>query len=252
MFLCIVPCAYASVCARPCENGGVCTNGRCVCPLGFIGRSCSRRGCSSNCSGRGYCDLSSKPASCLCFPGFTGRTCESTVAAAPVLSDAAKQAIEKSSAVPAAPVKQPKRKHAPAKPKAESTATKVKKLRKDRGLCTPECASTGFCFNGACLCENGYTGPTCALRLCPRDCSARGSCDQATGVCDCYAPYSGKMCEIATKPIKARKPDTIDDVDGPPNKNDLPNQLWEDKKGLSDSFHLIEMNAAAAAPEQQQ
>ena len=129
-------------------------------------------------------------------------------------------------------------------PKTDATAAQVKKLRKDRGLCTPECApESGLCFKGSCLCANGFTGPTCALRLCPKDCSARGSCDQATGVCDCYAPYTGPTCEVASKPIIARLPDTIQDVDGPLQQDEKENQPINDKPGQSDAFHLIELEA---------
>lgn len=138
---------------------------------------------------------------------------------------------------------------------AASASAAVQRLRKDRGLCTPECASTGLCFSGSCLCANGYTGPTCALKLCVDDCNGRGVCDQVNGgVCECYAPYTGPTCASLAAKIPPRTPDLLDDMLGgeAAQADERPNNLWKDKLGLNDDFHLIERQAQAQAAAQLQ
>ncbi|ETN65266.1 laminin subunit gamma-3 [Anopheles darlingi] len=54
-----------------------------------------------------------------------------------------------------------------------------------------------------CGCPKGFTGPRCALRICPSDCneeSRRGVCDHGYGRCICAAGFGGDDCSLVIKP----------------------------------------------------
>ncbi|XP_058126471.1 multiple epidermal growth factor-like domains protein 8 isoform X2 [Anopheles coustani] len=54
-----------------------------------------------------------------------------------------------------------------------------------------------------CVCPKGFTGPRCAMRICPSDCneeSRRGVCDTAYGRCICAAGYGGDDCSQEVRP----------------------------------------------------
>eukprot|EP00929_Paragymnodinium_shiwhaense_P067970 TRINITY_DN34164_c0_g1_i1.p1 TRINITY_DN34164_c0_g1~~TRINITY_DN34164_c0_g1_i1.p1 ORF type:complete len:761 (-),score=189.76 TRINITY_DN34164_c0_g1_i1:75-2357(-) len=73
-------------------------------------------------------------------------------------------------------------------------------------VCAADCGPHGACAqSGHCVCENGWTGPTCSLELgCPSaalssggrglECGGRGLC-MASGMCKCVAGYTGAACE---------------------------------------------------------
>jgi hypothetical protein len=211
-----------SICPYPCQNGGVCTNSQCHCKSGFVGIDCTRRGCSTNCNHRGYCDLSSTPSSCLCFPGYGGVECEL------ITGDVQ---VTVTTTTPAA-------------------GTKV--LPVDRTLCNPPCdVVNGVCWQGQCACADGFTGPTCTDHICPDDCSYRGKCDTKSGECDCYRPYTGATCSGQSEVIKPRPVDTLDDVAGPTviPVSERVNRRNPLKKGLSTAFHLIEQDSHMIAAE---
>jgi hypothetical protein len=88
--------------------------------------------------------------------------------------------------------------------------------------CPNTCSDHGSCSTalGLCTCYSGFTGPDCSLRECPRDtpwvavaiatdsarseameCSNAGTCDTATGVCECDSQFEGIACNILSCPL---------------------------------------------------
>lgn len=200
-------------------------------------------GCNTNCNHRGYCDLSSSPPSCLCFPGFGGLECE-LLASTPEQEAAAALAASKGNGMATKGHGRKNGAGAYNGSAGSNTTDSLPKVRPvDRTICNPACnPDTGVCWQGRCACKDGFTGPTCSDRLCPDDCSYHGRCDKMSGECECYKPYTGATCAGASEPIVPRAVDTLDDVAGPevvPTDQKI-NRLFKDKKGLSDNFHLLE------------
>uniref|UniRef100_A0A7S2RYU0 EGF-like domain-containing protein n=1 Tax=Rhizochromulina marina TaxID=1034831 RepID=A0A7S2RYU0_9STRA len=72
----------------------------------------------------------------------------------------------------------------------------------------------------SCICQSGWTGPDCSLRLCPSgvawvdypsaqdeahesfvECSNMGYCDRETGICTCREGFEGPGCEYMSCPL---------------------------------------------------
>ncbi|KUG01569.1 Multiple epidermal growth factor domains protein 10 [Phytophthora nicotianae] len=83
------------------------------------------------------------------------------------------------------------------------------------------CDTKGTCSAATsyeCICYTGYTSHDCSIRECPKgaawfdgatapdtahamtECSGRGSCNTATGVCTCLAPFTGAACDFIRCP----------------------------------------------------
>ena len=187
-----------SYCPNDCNGHGACgAHDRCYCINGINGRpawnnpDCSGRTCPSGvsfvgalvtennihsieeCSNKGICDRTS--GQCACFMGFEGQACERTV-------------------------------------------------------CPHQCNLNGYCLTQqevaddsfrlyntpwdatkivGCVCDLGFRGVDCSQVECPsdsdalggygnesgRDCSGRGTCDYAVGLCDCYQGFYGRSCQ---------------------------------------------------------
>jgi hypothetical protein len=71
----------------------------------------------------------------------------------------------------------------------------------------PTCVN-GYCMNGGCYCQTGYTGDRCDILECPKNpnglpCSGNGIC--ANGTCVCEEGYVGQVCvsaELGLCPLK--------------------------------------------------
>ncbi|XP_006820296.1 uncharacterized protein LOC100376225 [Saccoglossus kowalevskii] len=54
----------------------------------------------------------------------------------------------------------------------------------------------GYCSSGTCVCNPGYTGPFCDMGT---DCSTNGDCNYngycSNGICHCDSGYSGSTCQ---------------------------------------------------------
>ncbi|XP_066920406.1 uncharacterized protein [Clytia hemisphaerica] len=77
-------CQYPAICnRRPCHNGGICRETdddedfQCMCPRGFIGKTCEERPCSPNpCMNGATCSEEGSNATCICTKWTKGQTCE--------------------------------------------------------------------------------------------------------------------------------------------------------------------------------
>ncbi|CAE8604507.1 unnamed protein product, partial [Polarella glacialis] len=74
----------------------------------------------------------------------------------------------------------------------------------------PSCQNNATCARGApgpgsvwgCDCPEGFTGPLCAQRSCPGNCSNAGDCNHKTGQCSCWSGVSGASCS-ELEPLQA-------------------------------------------------
>ena len=59
-----------------------------------------------------------------------------------------------------------------------------------------DCGGHGVCRNGVCMCQEGYFGEECEVRMkCRRNCLDRGIC-MSNGRCRCFAGFEGEICEM--------------------------------------------------------
>ncbi|XP_041091081.1 tenascin-X-like [Polyodon spathula] len=64
--------------------------------------------------------------------------------------------------------------------------------------CPEDCSDQGRCVEGRCICFPGYTGIDCGQVGCPRNCTGRGRCVE--GRCVCNPGFSGEDCSTKTCP----------------------------------------------------
>lgn len=192
--------AISAYCPNGCSGHGSCgANDKCSCynrPNGDVAwteHDCSLRTCpkglawvavatdandahpSTECSNKGRCDR--QLGECECYENYAGIACERTVC-----------------------------------PKDCS----------GRGICSTQyqlAVNAGTTYQAwdqfkhvGCICDMGFRGPDCSLQECPtgadvllgdgatkgRDCSGRGLCDYADGLCKCFSGYFGTKCESQT------------------------------------------------------
>jgi len=80
-------------------------------------------------------------------------------------------------------------------------------------ICPNSCSGHGNCYDRVCTCFDGYRGGDCSLKKCPEgpawwdaavadddahnsaECSNRGICDEAFGICYCQEGFEGRACE---------------------------------------------------------
>eukprot|EP00301_Raphidiophrys_heterophryoidea_P020899 c5472_g1_i1.p1 GENE.c5472_g1_i1~~c5472_g1_i1.p1 ORF type:complete len:1350 (+),score=316.05 c5472_g1_i1:73-4050(+) len=65
----------------------------------------------------------------------------------------------------------------------------------EQKVCGGNCSGNGFCLDGECICNPGWSGSNCNVQGgCSRDCYNRGSCSD--GKCTCNAFFTGSFCEV--------------------------------------------------------
>ena len=145
-----------------CNARGTCDNvtRTCACDDGYGGEGCAKMcpgGASNPCSRRGVCDADT--GECFCDPGYGGSRCESVGTVGACACGVAHTHVN-----------------------ADGTRQSTCSGRLDS--------------NGACVCLEGWAGANCA-DACPgagvvgaEVCGGHGSCNPATGTCDCDPCYS--------------------------------------------------------------
>lgn len=58
-----------------------------------------------------------------------------------------------------------------------------------------DCGDGGECVAGVCMCKPGFFGPACRDLACPNGCFGHGSC--SAGQCQCYVGWEGQQCELS-------------------------------------------------------
>ena len=73
-----------------------------------------------------------------------------------------------------------------------------------KGTCTPTGTNAQGKPTYECVCNPGWTGTSCAQRVCPAIggavCSGNGSCISAEGLCVCDAGFTGAACNCSVDP----------------------------------------------------
>ncbi|CAM9123882.1 unnamed protein product [Bubo scandiacus] len=75
-------------------------------------------------------------------------------------------------------------------------------------LCPRGCSGRGGCDpQGRCQCQPGWGGPDCAQPHCATYCQAHGgTCNQATGRCECRLGFVGQACDLALGENRGGRP----------------------------------------------
>ena len=161
--------------ANACSGHGKCDGGTCKCKRGFRGVGCEIRTCGG-CSGHGTCDESNpKHPVCNCAKGYAGDFCENLSCDWDLVKQEPKPGCHEN-------------------------------LLPQRGVCGPK---------GNCFCNTNYTGlfcekPACkqcdALDKCTNRCNENGVCQG--GKCVCNAGFDGEDCGIKVNTAVATAPMT--------------------------------------------
>lgn len=236
-------------CEAGCAKHGQCNNGTCVCKPGFVGKACERLDCPEDCNKHGLCinseacvhhsDNCTTPHTCKCEQGWRGPTCglkECPQNCAPVANGTANGRCNFTSGkcichaayygaaceLSRCPGKTGPRSgcsgHGTCDGKGSCTCQPgwIHGLRKDcnwRG-CPGGCNGNGACLNGTCTCQDGFTGATCDVAICPGkpECSGQGICNRTDGKCACKQGFTGRDCGLEACPMNCHNRGVCDAV----------------------------------------
>ena len=142
-------------CLNSCSGHGSCESGVCLCDIDYHGSACDMHLGSSNCNPRCLNNGTCSNSTCVCTLGYSGTRCQ------------------------------------------------TKSLLCPNGTCTSECPNScsgrGSCLVSAgriaiCLCDAGFSGPSCDLHVCQNNCSGNGFC--LNGSCLCDPGFDGMDCSL--------------------------------------------------------
>ncbi|KAL7541763.1 hypothetical protein ACHAXR_011191 [Thalassiosira sp. AJA248-18] len=212
-FLLFGPVCFGQ-CPNRCSVNGVCNNlGTCECASGFTGGDCSVRSCPSGsafsdvaqtadtahqdtiCSGRGSC----VDGNCACNDGFTGVACERT--------QCKNDCSHRGRCVSMHQLVETTRNH-------ESQQYSYDQWDADKIYgCICDLGYTGYDCSLR-VCPSGFSGGDCSLRTCKKglawfgypsandvahdeevECSSSGNCHRTVGECSCNDGFFGAACE---------------------------------------------------------
>ena len=173
-----------------CSGRGDCLFGECHCRSGFSGSSCQivDVSCPGKCSGHGRCD---PVRGCQCALGYAGEDCGRSACA--LETDASFGGCNGQGKCVC------------------DVASHTCSCRCQNHFLPPYCehstcpdqcggAAHGRCVGGACVCEQRWSGRSCAVEICPSGCSAPyGAC--IAGVCVCSEGWTGPGCANSSCPM---------------------------------------------------
>uniref|UniRef100_A0A0N4Z081 EGF-like domain-containing protein n=1 Tax=Parastrongyloides trichosuri TaxID=131310 RepID=A0A0N4Z081_PARTI len=217
-----------SICDKSdCSSHGTCFGTKlapmCICEIGYIGLKCEINLSSGNsgglissstlnlclpgqCNNQGACIGTQAKFTCLCYPGFTGKTCDEKSSGL-INVDSSGSGLT----IPCTSSDCSNNGACIGTKGAFSCICKLgfignKCQTAPYALCdTKQCNNNGLCLGTidsyVCACNLGYSGEKCTKiseALCDeKDCNNAGLCvgTKSTFVCLCSIGYSGKRCE---------------------------------------------------------
>lgn len=206
------PCFAGPGCDQLCSNHGACENGTCTCNSAWWGTECQVRGCPGvgiSCSGHGYCTIADQ--TCTCNRYWTGDDCNSPDCPGDPLDCNGKGHCDGVNYFPPrcinCTLSMGEACERPCVHGYEtqpfSTICNCDPCYSDPG-CETECSAHGSCANATCQCQTGFKGDHCEVLDCPGepDCGRRGQCARIEGesVCVCNAGFTGDDCSILVCP----------------------------------------------------
>merc|ERR1712100_662808 len=201
-------------CGKGCVHG-TCLNGACECDVdketglpAFFGQSCELRQCPGSfvkgefkaCSGNGACMSvgdKAKDAVCDCQDGYSRSDCSlaTTTDESSPIADCNSKCVSKC-----------QKKSGGNSDKYLNCFGKGEWTGRDCSVpvCPNLCSGKGKCRQGACKCDEGYSGKDCSTfdsqYECPKACNQRGACVDKK--CKCKIGFEGKACEFIKCPAK--------------------------------------------------